>query len=156
MLCLAGTLCRLLYEDEVTLIARRYNEKIGVDTKDNEDTNSTRESLEKWAAYALAHFTFNPSTPNAQVAKITESQFFNCSKQKLYILSTNGALPISNVRMPNPEMEGFIKKVSVVPKLILEQCDTFFKKAKDLKLIEELTFQDVLCELKSRIFSEDE
>ena len=46
--------------------------------------------------------------------------------------------------MPNSKMEGFIKEIPIVPKIILEDC----------KLIEELTFKDVLHELKSRSLSE--
>ncbi|RIA91695.1 hypothetical protein C1645_692396 [Glomus cerebriforme] len=157
MLCLAGILCRILYEDEMAQITRLYNEMIGPNVKANEeDTKPVREWFENRAAHALAHFTFKPSTPNKQVGKITELQFFSCSRQTLSIFSSNGVLPISNVRLPNPEMAGFIKSVPVVPKVILEQCDAFFKKAKDMRLIEELTLQDVLHELKNRILSENE
>ncbi|CAB4474438.1 hypothetical protein RhiirA5_500084 [Rhizophagus irregularis] len=155
MLCLAGKLCRILYEDEMDQMKRIYNEIISV-TKE-EDIKSIRELLEKRAAHALAHFTFNPSTPNEQVGKIKELQFFNCLKEKLSILSTNGVLPISDVRIPNSEMVGFIKIIPLVPEIILEQCDSFFKKAKNtMKLIIELTPQDVLYELKNRTLSEDE
>ncbi|RGB34624.1 hypothetical protein C1646_143658 [Rhizophagus diaphanus] len=157
MLRLAGTLCRILYENEMDQIAWVFNEKITNNTNNDEDIKSIRGYLESWAIYALTHFAFNPSTPNAQVGIITESQFFNCSKNILPILSTNGVLPISNVRIPNPAMAGFIKTVPVVPKIIFDQCYTFFKKARDtMKLIKELTLQDVFHELSSRTLSEDE
>jgi hypothetical protein len=144
MLCLAGTLCRILYENEMDQIKRLYNEH-------------DRALIERRAAYSLRHFTFYPSTPNEKVGKIAGSQFFDCSKQPLSILSTNGVRPISDVRMPNLDMMGFIKNVPVVPEIILEQCSTFFKKAKEsLNLIRELDFQDVLNELRNRVLSEDE
>ncbi|RIA98330.1 hypothetical protein C1645_140577 [Glomus cerebriforme] len=152
ILRLAGTLSRILYEDEMTQITQLYNEKIAADIKEK----SAREWFEQWAAHALSHFTFRSSTPNAQVGKETESQFYNCSKNILPILSTIGVLPISNVRIPNPEMAGFIKTVPVVPKIIFEQCNVFFKKEDIIKLIEELTIKDVLHELRSRILSENE
>ncbi|GBC04755.1 hypothetical protein RclHR1_05850004 [Rhizophagus clarus] len=156
MLCLAGTLCRILYEDEMDQIKQLFNERIRTITK-KEDIKSIRELFEKRAAHALTHFTFNQSTPNEQVSKISESQFFNCLKEKLSILSTNGVLPISDVRMPNSEMVDFIKIIPLVPEIILKQCNSFFKKAKNtMKLIIELTYQDVLYELKNRTFSEDE
>src|SRR3954471_13882368 len=113
MLSIAGTLCRILYEDEMARIARFYNENYA----DIRGDENNREWLEKWAAYALNHFMFRPSTPNEKVGQITESQFFNSSGQDLYILSTNGVLPISDVRIPNLKM-GFIKNVSVVPNTI--------------------------------------
>jgi hypothetical protein len=111
MLCLAGTLCRILYEDEMAQITKLYNEKISADNKDQEDIKPIRELFEKRAAHALTHFTFNPSTPNEVVGKMTELQYFDCSKQKLSILSTNGVLPITDVRIPNSEMIGFMKRV---------------------------------------------
>jgi hypothetical protein len=194
VLCLGGTLSRILYEYEMTQIIHFYTEI----TEDNEETkffekrvsktktrksvydwfkkrfvskkrmsiaemeqyeeniSPYREWLEKWAAYALIHFTYNPSTPNLQVSTIAEIEFSNCLKHDLCILSTNGVLPISNVRLPNPEMAGFIKLVPLVSKTMLEQCAVFLKKAKDANLIEEVNFQDVLNELKSRTLSEEE
>ncbi|GES95293.1 hypothetical protein GLOIN_2v1834046 [Rhizophagus clarus] len=144
ILSLAGTLCRILYEDEMIKISRR-----GVNTQ-------SHEWFEEWAARALTHFTFNITTPNEKVGEITESQFFSCSEEKLSILSTTGILPISDVRIPNPEMTGFIRTVPVVPKIIFERCKTFFEKAHTMKLIKYLSFQDILIELKSRAFSENE
>jgi hypothetical protein len=157
MLSLAGTLCRILYEDEMGQIKQLYNENINNEANEEDDTKPIRELFEKRAAHALTYFTFNQSTPNDQVGKITELQFFDCLKENLSILSTNGVLPISDIRMPNPEMAAFIKKVPLVPEIIVKQCDTFFKKAKDsMKLIKELTLQDVLYELRNRILSENE
>jgi hypothetical protein len=192
MLCLAGTLSRILYEYELTQMSQFYNEINNSDIEHNEKTKwpnkraskpktkkslykwlikrvlhfknrtpivqstSHSEWLEKWAAYAIAHFTYNTSTPNTQVSTIAETQFTNCLKQDMLILSTNGILPISDVRLPNPEMAGFIKTVPLVPNKLLELCNPFFNRAKDTKLIAELSFQDVLDELKSRTLSEDE
>ncbi|GBB83136.1 hypothetical protein RclHR1_00010018 [Rhizophagus clarus] len=158
LLSLAGTLCRILYEGEMSYIAQLYKEMINESTSAGEqDISSFIEWFENRAEHALTHFTFRESTPNAEVGKISESQFFKCSKRQLSIYSTNGVLPITDVRIPNPEMAGFIKTVPVVPKFIYDQCRRFFTKAKDsLKLIEELTIRDVLFELKSRSLSEEE
>ena len=144
MLRIAGTLCRILYEDEMAEISRMYYYQYHV-------------LLEIRAANALTYFTFNPSTPNAQVGRITELQFFDCSnKEALSILSTKGVLPIFDVRLPVPEMSGFMKQVPIVPTLIFKQCKPFFIKAKDMKLIRELNLQDILQELRSRTLSETE
>ncbi|PKY40926.1 hypothetical protein RhiirA4_454398 [Rhizophagus irregularis] len=192
MLCLAGTLSRILYEYEMTRISNFYNEIISSDIENNEETkrpekhasepkmkkslykwlikrfkfnNRTpivqsispyRKLLEKWSTHAIAHFTYNTSTPNVQVYKMAETQFFDCLKKNMHILSTNGVHPITNVRLPNPEMAGFIKTVPLIPKNLLEQCEPFFNKAKGTKLIVELGFEDVLVELKSRALSEEE
>src|ERR1043166_7562555 len=103
---MAGTVCRILYEQEMNCITELYSEMIGNNTTnvDEENTWSFRRWFEGRAAHALTHFTFGTSTPNAEVGAISESQFFKCSKKKLSILSTNGVLPISQIRLPNLEM----------------------------------------------------
>ncbi|GBC47094.2 hypothetical protein GLOIN_2v1761431 [Rhizophagus irregularis DAOM 181602=DAOM 197198] len=198
MLCLGGTLSRILYEYEMAQMSNFCNEIISSNIENNEEyeetkqpkkrapepkmkrslyrwltkrfkssnhanytptmqlTSSHRQLLEKWAAHAITHFTYNASTPNVRVSEIAEKQFFNCLEQNLLILSTNGVHPITDVRLPNPEMAGFIKTVPLVPKNLLEQCETFFNKAKGANFITELSFEDVLVELKSRALSEEE
>ena len=106
LLSLAGTLCRLLYESEMSYITQLYNETIN-ETIGEDDIKSFNEWVENRAAHALTHFTFRQSTPNSEVGDISELQFFNCSEKPLSIYSTNGVLPIIKVRIPNPEMEKF-------------------------------------------------
>ncbi|CAI2168970.1 19326_t:CDS:10, partial [Funneliformis geosporum] len=155
MLCLTGILCRILYEDEMSQIANIYNEILR--KPDDHKKFTVREWFEERAAHALMHFTFKQSTPNEKVGKIIELQFYKCSKNNLSILSTNGVLPITSVRIPNLQMLGFIKKVPIVPQILLKQCHEFFKDAiESTKLIKELTLQDVLYELKNRELSEEE
>ncbi|PKY44256.1 hypothetical protein RhiirA4_541705 [Rhizophagus irregularis] len=159
LLSLAGTLCRVLYDREMSSLTQLYNDMINVSITNTEEQviKTFLQWLENQAEHALTHFTFKESTPNAEVSRILESQFFKCSKKILSIYSTNGVLPITDVRIPNPEMERFIKTVPLVPKLMYDRCKKFFMKAKDsLKLIKELSIKDVLFELKSRSLSEEE
>jgi hypothetical protein len=62
---------------------------------------------------------------------------------------------MTDVRIPNPKTDAFIKNVPTVPKIVLEHCEYFFKKAKDTGIIEEISFKDVLRELESRSISEE-
>ncbi|CAI2188896.1 2664_t:CDS:2, partial [Funneliformis geosporum] len=149
ILYLAGILCRILYENEMSKIKNLY-EMIGIDDDERLDKHK---QLENHSAHVLKIFTFNKSTPKISVSEIIEKQFFDCSKQKLPILSTCGILPINVVRMPNSKMEGFIKTIPIVSKIVFEYCKSFFEKAMDIK---ELSFQDVLIELKNRHLSEIE
>ncbi|CAI2169488.1 1796_t:CDS:2 [Funneliformis geosporum] len=153
LLRITGILCRIVYEDEMFNIEQIYN---FISRSNDEGTKVVREWLEKRAAHALSHFTFQKSTPDSLVGEIIESQFFNCSEQELSILSTNGVLPISCIRIPDPGIAGIIKQVPIVPNIALERCITFFDKARAMGLIRELTFQDVLVELKGRMLCEDE
>ncbi|CAG8505139.1 14702_t:CDS:10 [Racocetra fulgida] len=157
MLCVAGILSRILYEDEMSQISKVYREIVGSNAKTDEATNSAREWLEKRAAHALSHFTFKPSTPNPHVGQIIEFQFLNCASQLLSILSTTGVQPINLVRMPNSEMAAFIKTIPIVPKIIMEQCDVFIKKARNkMNIIKDISLGDVFNELQSRTLSQED
>ncbi|RIA98223.1 hypothetical protein C1645_813106 [Glomus cerebriforme] len=52
-----------------------YNEKIGTKADDDENIKSICIRLEKQDPQALAHFTFNPSTPRAQDHNMQEGKF---------------------------------------------------------------------------------
>ncbi|CAG8475968.1 17554_t:CDS:10 [Funneliformis caledonium] len=153
LLRITGILCRIVYEEEMFQIEQICN---GCILRSNgEGKKFVREWLEKRAAHVLSHFTFQKSTPDSRVGEIIESQFFNCSEQ-LSVLSTNGVLPISSIRIPDPGIAGIIKQVPIVPNIVFEQCITFFDKARAKNIIRGLTFQDVILELRSRILCEDE
>ncbi|CAG8620630.1 1577_t:CDS:10 [Dentiscutata erythropus] len=141
MLCLAGTLCRLLYEDEMNQISQLYQV----------ESNNDKVMLKKRSAHALKHFTFNSSTPDIKVGNIIETQFYKCCSSPLSILSTHGVKAIKVVRLLNPEMATFIKTVPAVPKVIEDQCAEYFKRANTiLKIIEKASISDVFEELKNR------
>ncbi|KAF0389336.1 putative hatpase domain protein [Gigaspora margarita] len=157
MLCLAGILSRILYEDEMSQISKVYKEIVGSSVKIDEATISVREWLEKRAAHALSHFTFKPSTPNPRIGQIIESLFLNCASQPLSIMSTLGVQPINSVRMPNSEMAAFIKTIPTVPKIVMEQCDVFIKKAKNkMNIIKDISLGDVFNELQNRTLSQED
>ncbi|CAG8755482.1 1010_t:CDS:2, partial [Funneliformis caledonium] len=126
LLRIAGTLCRIVYEDEMSQIKQIYNETSGVDNEsDDENTSKPVNGL-----------------------KVEQTKIIYFVKKWVY--------PISSVFIPNPRMAGFIKKVPVVSDMIYERCGTFFIKAFAMKLIKKLTFQEVIRELKSRRLCEDE
>ncbi|CAG8705877.1 9435_t:CDS:2, partial [Ambispora leptoticha] len=158
MLTMAGILSRLLYEDEMSQIALMYRELIGSHShSDNDVIKASKEWLQNRAAHALTHFTFKYSTPNPRVGNIIENIFFQCSSKNLSILSTTGVMPINEVRLPNQDMQTFIKYVPVVPTVLSEKCGPFFRKAKEqLNYIQELTINDVFTELRHRKLSYDE
>ncbi|PKY51971.1 hypothetical protein RhiirA4_325988, partial [Rhizophagus irregularis] len=146
IIALAGLLCRIFYESEISKLEKYFKEMtdiIHINPKDNVKVENNYKHI-------LRYFTFYESTPEESVSEIIEKQFFGCLERKLQILSTHGIHPIDEVRIPDSKMEGFIKTVPVVPTIIYEYCKPFFEKAKDKKLIRELSFQDVLIELKNR------
>ncbi|CAG8599070.1 18033_t:CDS:2, partial [Acaulospora morrowiae] len=151
MLCTLGILTRIIYNDHMTKISSLYR-------TDNEDD---RQLLEKDVAHLLAQLTFIKSTPIAQVGNIVKSLFFrniSISSEYIYVLSTHGVKPINFVRIPAPEMEAFIKTVPVIPKIVMETCDTFFKNFQDenVGILRKLDINDVFVELESRVLETEE
>ncbi|RIB30618.1 hypothetical protein C2G38_2152060 [Gigaspora rosea] len=147
MLCSIGVLCRVLYEDEMNQISQLYQHRSGDDQL----------MLEELSVRILNHFTFEQSTPDAKVGNIIEYQFYRCCSSQLSILSTHGVKPINLIRLPNPEMTAFIKTTPVVPKLMMDRCESFFYRANSiLNLIEQISINDVFEELKKRILDVDE
>ncbi|CAJ0748626.1 5817_t:CDS:2, partial [Entrophospora sp. SA101] len=112
MLCSAGILARIVYDDEMNQISRLC---MDIDPEllnsDDKQDKKSFEYLQECSVHILQHFTFKTSTPNNMVAKIIESQFFDCTKKSLQILSTHGVLPINSVRVPNKEVVSFIKTI---------------------------------------------
>src|SRR4051812_12763353 len=100
MLCLAGILARIIYEDELSQVSKLYKEIIGSGTSlpDDEPTKSAFDYFQSRAAHALAHFSFKYSTPNNMISKICELQFFSCTQTPLPILSSRGVMPLKFVR----------------------------------------------------------
>ncbi|CAJ0904717.1 4399_t:CDS:10 [Entrophospora sp. SA101] len=156
MLSLAGTLSRIIYEDELIQISKLYKSLFGSKPATFQK-KSEFEDFQKRVAHVLAHFTFKQSTPRNEISTISESQFFNCISTPLPILSTHGILPIESIRIPTPETVLFIKSIPIVPPLLLNKCCEFFKKAKDtLKLMSEISINDIFKELEGRALDEDE
>ncbi|CAJ0854284.1 11473_t:CDS:10 [Entrophospora sp. SA101] len=158
MLCSAGILARIVYDDEMNQISRLC---MDIDPKllnsDDKQDKKGFEYLQECSVHILQHFTFKTSTPNNMVAKIIESQFFDCTKKSLQILSTHGVLPINSVRIPNKEVVSFIKTIPMVPFSLFTECSEFFTIAKDiLKCISEISMDDVFEELKRRQFNNKE
>ncbi|CAJ0849192.1 15951_t:CDS:10, partial [Entrophospora sp. SA101] len=158
MLCSAGILARIVYDDEMNQISRLC---MDIDPKllnsDDKQDKKSFEYLQECSVHILQHFTFKTSTPNNMVAKIIESQFFDCTKKSLQILSTHGVLPINSVRVPNKEVVSFIKTIPMVPFSLFTECSEFFTIAKDiLKCISEISMDDVFEELKRRQFNNKE
>jgi len=158
LLSIAGVLSRILYEDEMTQVSHLYDNKIRCSIYlDDKESQAARESVYKRGTYSLTYFTFRQSTPNDRVSTIMEETFFSCTKKPLPVISSLGVLPINLIRLPNLNMEGFIKTIPIVPKSVLDSCEKFFAKAKERTMIKDVTLDDVLnTELKGRILSETE
>ncbi|CAG8539361.1 9116_t:CDS:10 [Paraglomus occultum] len=130
MLSMAGVLSRILYDYEIKMLSPDWNNK-----SVSEDTKIPR------AVHAFNQFTFYSSTPNKKVGELIESTFWSKS---LPVVSSHGVLHIAETKLPNEDMEVFIKKIPTIPKKVFADCQGFFKKAKKQKMITEITLEDIL------------
>src|SRR4051812_27513035 len=83
MLCLAGTLGRILYEYEMTQMTHFYNEISSTDIENNKETKrpknrapkpNTKRSLYKWLKKRVLHFNFQKRTPTVQMTQYDDEK----------------------------------------------------------------------------------
>jgi hypothetical protein len=100
--------------------------------------------------HALRFFTFRQSTPSADVSNLLEAAFFSCSSiPDLPIMSTVGVRQASDVRYPNPTFS-FLKELPVLPDEVLTVAAPMVASLQNRNMIKDITFSDVLEELRSR------
>ncbi len=86
-----------------------------------------------------------------------ETAFFACATTHPFsIISSHGVRNILQVRTPNPEYSGFLKRLPVIPKDIINGAEIMIAILRSRGMIKEITFVDVLNELRSHPLSETE
>jgi hypothetical protein len=118
--------------------------------------------LQKWfydrAKHNLQFFTFHPSTPSAVVSSEMGSAFFNCvgRGQPFPIVSSAGIKSALDVRMPDPAFSAFLRELPVFPEELLESSKLMVAALREKGMLKDITFTDVLKELRERPLSEEE
>jgi hypothetical protein len=113
--------------------------------------------LRRRALHALKFFTFYPSTPSPVVSNLIESAFFACATTHPFsIISSDGVRNLSQVHIPNPEFSGFLKRLPVIPKDIVNGAKAMVAALRSREMIKDITFVDVLNELRLCPLSETE
>jgi hypothetical protein len=86
-----------------------------------------------------------------------KTAFFACSATRPFpIIASDGVRDASKVYMLHPEFSGFIKRLSVISKDIVDGAGTMIATLRSQGMIKNITFVDVLDELRSRPLSETE
>lgn len=86
-----------------------------------------------------------------------EVAFFSCATAHAFaMISSEGVHDADNVRIPDPVFSGFLKRVPFVPDDVLSGAKTMIGALSARNLIKEISFADVLAELKSRPLTEAE
>jgi Protein of unknown function (DUF3684) len=107
------------------------------------------------ALHALKFFTFHSSTPSPMVSKLMETAFFACATTHPFsIISSSGVRNASQVYILHPEFSGFVKHLPIVSQDIVNGAKTMIAALRSRGMIKNVTFVDVLNELRLRPLSE--
>jgi Protein of unknown function (DUF3684) len=86
-----------------------------------------------------------------------ETAFFACATTHPFsIISSEGVRSASQVHIPDPEFSGFLKRLPVISEDIVNGAETMIAALRARGMIKNVTFVDVLNELRQRPLSETE
>ncbi|KAJ3134361.1 hypothetical protein HK100_003665 [Physocladia obscura] len=148
LLTVSGLLSRILFDDEMSSISELFSGGTIDDI--------TRLWLYNRASHALCSFTSKPSTPSHIVGRLNQMFFFKGSTKTMNMISTKGVLPLSDVRLPDSAMKGFIKDIPIVPSETLTLCSDLIRELQNNKLIQTIGLADVLKEVSKRTLATEE
>lgn len=155
LLYVGGFLARAAYETEMARIKELWlaSAEGGSNTIDQQ----TQTWLRSRCLHALKFFTFHPSTPSAVVSNLLEAAFFSCATaQPFSIVSSVGVKSAADVRIPDPMFAAFLTQLPVLPDDIATGAQAMVDALRARGLIKDITFADVLGELRARPLSETE
>lgn len=155
MLRVAGIMTRLAFVNEMLDLDSKLKRAVESRAK---GSSPTKEEVMKFlpeALHILKTYTFQDSTPSANVGQIIEESFwFAFQKPSIEVYSSRGVLQTSKVRLGSDEMGKFVDGIPVV---LDEMKDvTFIKKLRDFGLIENITVDDVRKELEAKALNKDQ
>ncbi|KAG2339109.1 hypothetical protein BDR05DRAFT_1062316 [Suillus weaverae] len=157
LLYVGGYLCRAAYEMELENIRMLWNEAA---SSSNTNGFHPDPQLGDWLRdrflHVLKFFTFHVSTPSSDVARFLEAAFFGCSTLPLKVLSTTGVRDASDVRAPDPMFSLFLKHLPVLPAPVLSSAPLAIRTLQSKELITDITFSDVLAQLRQHPLNEEE
>jgi Protein of unknown function (DUF3684) len=91
------------------------------------------------------------------VSDLMENAFFTCATTHPFpIVSSEGVRSASQVYSPDPEFSGFVKRLPVIPEDTFDGAKTMIAALLARGMIQNITFVDVLSELRLRALSEME
>jgi Protein of unknown function (DUF3684) len=154
LLYVGGFLARTAYEVELDTIRELWK---GASSSLSGAEPELQEWSEKRSLHALRFFTFHASTPSSDVSNLLEAAFFSCrTDQSFSIISTAGVRNSSEVRLPDVTFSAFLKQLPVLPEEALTDAPLMISSLQNRGMIKAFTFADVLNELRSRPFTEEE
>ncbi|KAG1730664.1 uncharacterized protein EDB91DRAFT_1059251, partial [Suillus paluster] len=153
LLYVGGFLARLVYEREIRKVQDAWPTVNGA-------VVPTDASARDKASYAMRCFTFQPSTPDAKVAKILHEAFFDCFNYSLNdcfpILSDSGIHYTKDVRNFNADFAPFMKSMPIHPQKEPGDPPNLIDSLPEKYQVLPYYFSDVVEELRGRTLQEEE
>ncbi|KIM21061.1 hypothetical protein M408DRAFT_112189 [Serendipita vermifera MAFF 305830] len=147
LLHIGGYLSRVVYETELSTI---HTER-----KICNAERSSIASLERRYLHLIRFFAFYPSTPASGVSEIMQTAFYGVLDDIL-VLATSGVMLASKVRILDPGMDGFMKSLPLLPKLMIKKGGRFMDTLRKRRLVRGVTPDEVTKEMNGRTFTEEE
>jgi len=159
LLYVGGFLARAVYELELNGISELWSGALSGSSTEDEAAKTTQAWLQGRCLHVLLFFTFHQTTPSTVVSEHFRSAFFaagGTSNHVFPIISTLGVRSARDVRVYNSAFTGFLKNTPMLPPEVAREGKLMLAALRERGLCLDVTFQDVLDELKARILDEQE
>lgn len=155
LLYVGGFVARVAYETELETIRNLWVGAAEANANPNNPGDLGDEQLREWLTgrclHALKFFTFYPSTPSSVVSSLLESGFYSSGANAPFLLvSSVGVKNASDVRIPDPSLSVFLKRLPVLPTEIAEGAKGIIGTLQARGVIKNVQLQDILNELRAR------
>ncbi|KAF8604785.1 hypothetical protein BDV93DRAFT_440059, partial [Ceratobasidium sp. AG-I] len=159
LLYVGGFLARAVYELELSSISELWSGAMNGTSTEDEAAKATRAWLQSRCLHVLLFFTFHPTTPSSVVSEQFRAAFFAAGAAPNHpfpIISTLGVRSARDVRVFNSAFTGFLKNTPMLPPEVAREGRLMMAALRERGLCSDVTFQDVLDELKARVLDEQE
>ncbi|KAG8158783.1 hypothetical protein KVR01_011226 [Diaporthe batatas] len=155
MLRVAGIMTRLAFANEMSDLELKLRRVIDARAKGSQPTKDEVAKFIPEALHILKTYSFQDSTPSANVGQIIEESFwFAFQKASIEVFSSRGVLSSTKVRMGSDELAKFVNGIPVV---LDEMKDAvFMRKLEDFGLIQRITADDIRQELEAKALNKDQ
>ncbi|KAI0279555.1 hypothetical protein BGY98DRAFT_1096042 [Russula aff. rugulosa BPL654] len=141
LLYVGGFLARSVYELELDDIKKIWDSAVAAKGPGELPDEEIQTWLRRRALHALKFFTFYPSTPSPVVSDWMQAAFFTCAITHPFSIISS---------------EGVQSHLPLIPEDIVYGAKTMVAALRSREMIKDITFVDVLNELRSRPLSETE
>lgn len=157
LLYVGGFLARAIYELEMQDMKAQWGASVASNPGQPLDPE-LRKRFYGEAGHNLRFFAFHDSTPSPVVSRDMRSAFFNCvvPGQPFPIVSSAGVRSALDVRLPNSALSPFLKNVPIFPEEVYNGSGLMVADLQREGMLKDITFEDVIEELRARPLSEEE